>query len=103
MRRLPQFSQSEGILTFIFHLYGVVKLSITVKSELMAQPILKIENIAKVFPGAVQALFPINLSIEQGEIFALLGPNAPPAILATVGKVNPGLGPFVFRLVLHRN
>jgi ABC-2 type transport system ATP-binding protein len=38
-------------------------------------PILKIENLGKTYPGGLVALKDINLEIRRGEIFALLGPN----------------------------
>jgi len=38
-------------------------------------PIISIENVTKSYASGVQALKPINLVIEKGEIFALLGPN----------------------------
>jgi ABC-2 type transport system ATP-binding protein len=38
-------------------------------------PIISIENVTKVYASGLQALKPINLDIEKGEIFALLGPN----------------------------
>ncbi len=41
----------------------------------MPWPIISIENVTKSYASGVQALKPINLEIEKGEIFALLGPN----------------------------
>jgi len=38
-------------------------------------PIISIHNVSKAYASGVQALKPINLDIEKGEIFALLGPN----------------------------
>jgi ABC-2 type transport system ATP-binding protein len=38
-------------------------------------PIISIENLTKVYASGLQALKPIDLDIEKGEIFALLGPN----------------------------
>ncbi len=38
-------------------------------------PIISIDNVTKSYASGVQALKPINLIIEKGEIFALLGPN----------------------------
>jgi ABC-2 type transport system ATP-binding protein len=38
-------------------------------------PIISIDNVTKSYASGVQALRPINLAIEKGEIFALLGPN----------------------------
>jgi ABC-2 type transport system ATP-binding protein len=39
------------------------------------QPIVSINNVTKTYASGFQALRPINLDIEPGEIFALLGPN----------------------------
>ena len=39
------------------------------------QPILRIENLTKTYPGGLTALKSVNLEIQEGEIFALLGPN----------------------------
>jgi ABC-2 type transport system ATP-binding protein len=39
------------------------------------QPIISIQNVSKTYSSGVQALKPINLEINRGEIFALLGPN----------------------------
>jgi ABC-2 type transport system ATP-binding protein len=41
----------------------------------MAQPIISIRDVSKIYKSGLQALKPINLEIRQGEIFALLGPN----------------------------
>lgn len=41
----------------------------------MAQPIISIRDVSKTYKGGLQALKPINLEINKGEIFALLGPN----------------------------
>jgi ABC-2 type transport system ATP-binding protein len=38
-------------------------------------PIISISNLTKIYASGVQALKPINLDIDKGEIFALLGPN----------------------------
>ncbi|MDB6086287.1 MAG: transporter related [Gammaproteobacteria bacterium] len=38
-------------------------------------PIISISDLTKVYASGVQALKPINLDIDKGEIFALLGPN----------------------------
>jgi len=38
-------------------------------------PIISIENLTKSYASGVEALKPITLAIEKGEIFALLGPN----------------------------
>jgi ABC-2 type transport system ATP-binding protein len=37
--------------------------------------VISIRNLAKTYASGLQALKPINLEIEKGEIFALLGPN----------------------------
>ncbi|MEO8307720.1 MAG: ABC transporter ATP-binding protein [Pseudomonadota bacterium] len=42
---------------------------------LPVQPILRIENLTKTYPGGLTALRSVNLDIQEGEIFALLGPN----------------------------
>jgi len=39
------------------------------------EPILKLAGVAKTYKGGVQALQPVDLAINRGEIFALLGPN----------------------------
>ena len=41
----------------------------------MPEPILKLAGVAKTYKGGVQALQPVDLAINRGEIFALLGPN----------------------------
>ena len=41
----------------------------------MAQPIISIRDVSKTYASGLQALKPINLDIQKGEIFALLGPN----------------------------
>ncbi len=38
-------------------------------------PILRISDLSKTYTSGVQALKPINLGVDKGEIFALLGPN----------------------------
>ncbi len=39
--------------------------------------IISINNLSKTYASGFQALKTINLDIERGEIFALLGPTAP--------------------------
>jgi ABC-2 type transport system ATP-binding protein len=39
------------------------------------KPVISIQNIVKTYASGFQALKPINLEIDRGEIFALLGPN----------------------------
>ena len=41
----------------------------------MSDPILSIRGLTKVYGSGTEALKPIDLDIERGEIFALLGPN----------------------------
>jgi ABC-2 type transport system ATP-binding protein len=41
----------------------------------MSDPILKIRGLRKAYQSGVEALKPIDLDINRGEIFALLGPN----------------------------
>src|SRR6266852_8239090 len=38
-------------------------------------PVISIRNVVKTYASGFQALKPINLEIDKGEIFALLGPN----------------------------
>ena len=38
-------------------------------------PVISIRNVVKTYASGFQALKPINLDIDKGEIFALLGPN----------------------------
>jgi ABC-2 type transport system ATP-binding protein len=38
-------------------------------------PVISIQNVVKSYASGLQALQPINLEIDKGEIFALLGPN----------------------------
>jgi ABC-2 type transport system ATP-binding protein len=45
------------------------------KQNRMAQPIISIRDVSKTYKSGLQALKPINLEINKGEIFALLGPN----------------------------
>src|SRR5271168_545415 len=39
------------------------------------KPVISIQNVVKCYASGLQALQPINLEIDKGEIFALLGPN----------------------------
>jgi ABC-2 type transport system ATP-binding protein len=39
------------------------------------QPIISVKDVSKTYASGLQALKPINLDIQKGEIFALLGPN----------------------------
>jgi ABC-2 type transport system ATP-binding protein len=43
--------------------------------EIAMKPVISIQNVVKSYASGLQALQPINLEIEKGEIFALLGPN----------------------------
>ncbi len=38
-------------------------------------PVISVQNVVKTYASGFQALTPINLQIDKGEIFALLGPN----------------------------
>ncbi|MEE4206811.1 MAG: ABC transporter ATP-binding protein [Erythrobacter sp.] len=61
----------------------------------MSDPILKIENLSKVYRGGTRALDEVNLEIRRGEIFALLGPNGAgktTLIGAVCGLVRPTSG-----------
>src|ERR1700750_2903711 len=58
-------------------------------------PIIAISNLTKSYASGFQALKPINLEIDKGEIFALLGPNgAGKTTLINIicGIVTPGGG-----------
>ena len=64
----------------------------------MAEPIISIRDVSKTYKSGLQALKPINLEIEKGEIFALLGPNgAGKTTLISIicGIVNPSSGVIV--------
>jgi ABC-2 type transport system ATP-binding protein len=64
----------------------------------MAASIISIRNVSKTYKSGLQALKPINLEIEKGEIFALLGPNgAGKTTLISIicGIVNPSSGVIV--------
>jgi ABC-2 type transport system ATP-binding protein len=39
------------------------------------QPVIRVDNISKVYASGFEALKSVNLEIRRGEIFALLGPN----------------------------
>lgn len=39
------------------------------------EPVIKVENLSKVYDGGFEALKSVNLEIKDGEILALLGPN----------------------------
>jgi ABC-2 type transport system ATP-binding protein len=43
--------------------------------EAAVKPVISIRNVVKTYATGFQALKPINLEIDKGEIFALLGPN----------------------------
>jgi len=45
------------------------------KREAAVKPVISIRNVVKTYATGFQALKPINLEIDKGEIFALLGPN----------------------------
>ena len=47
----------------------------TPQLEIAKRPVISIRNVVKSYASGVQALKPINLEIDKGEIFALLGPN----------------------------
>ncbi len=64
----------------------------------MAQPIISIKDVSKTYASGLQALKPVNLDINKGEIFALLGPNgAGKTTLISIicGIVNPSSGTIV--------
>jgi len=58
-------------------------------------PIVSIKNLTKTYASGLEALKPINLDIEPGEIFALLGPNGAgktTLISIVCGIVTPSSG-----------
>ena len=66
--------------------------------ESHVQPIITIRDVSKTYKGGLQALKPINLEINKGEIFALLGPNgAGKSTLINIicGIVTPSSGQIV--------
>ncbi len=61
----------------------------------MSEPIISIRDVSKTYKSGLQALKPINLEINKGEIFALLGPNGAgktTLINMTCGIVNLSTG-----------
>jgi ABC-2 type transport system ATP-binding protein len=61
----------------------------------LAEPIVRVANLSKVYATGFKALDSINLEIKRGEIFALLGPNgAGKTTLISIicGIVNPTEG-----------
>ncbi len=61
----------------------------------MSSPIISISALAKTYASGLQALKPVNLEINKGEIFALLGPNgAGKTTLISIicGIVTPSAG-----------
>src|SRR5689334_7408440 len=58
-------------------------------------PIISISNLTKTYASGLQALKPVNLEINKGEIFALLGPNGAgktTMISIICGIVTPSTG-----------
>jgi ABC-2 type transport system ATP-binding protein len=58
-------------------------------------PILSVKGVSKTYAGGIQALEPVDLEINRGEIFALLGPNgAGKTTLISIicGIVTPSTG-----------
>src|SRR6184192_1472730 len=43
--------------------------------DVAAEPLVRIRNLTKTFPGDVKALKGISLDVRQGEFFTLLGPS----------------------------
>lgn len=59
------------------------------------QPVISIQGLTKTYKSGLQALKPINLEIQKGEIFALLGPNGAgktTMISIICGIVTPSTG-----------
>ena len=45
------------------------------KNPSAGEPIIRIENVSKIFGGTVKAVDNVNLEVARGEFFALLGPS----------------------------
>ena len=58
----------------------------------MSSPIIKVENLTKVYPGGVLAVDHISFEVYEGEIFALLGPNGA-GKSTTIGMLTTSLKP----------
>ncbi len=61
----------------------------------MADPIIRISGLNKIYEGGMQALFDVSLDVEAGEILALLGPNGAgktTLISAICGLTRPSSG-----------
>ena len=61
----------------------------------MADPIIRISGLTKIYEGGMQALFDVSLDVEAGEILALLGPNGAgktSLISAICGLTRPSSG-----------
>ena len=61
----------------------------------MTQPAISVRSLTKSYSTGFQALYPIDLDIQAGEIFALLGPNGAgktTLISIVCGIVNPSSG-----------
>lgn len=61
----------------------------------MADPIIRISGLNKIYEGGMQALFDVSLDVEAGEILALLGPNGAgktSLISAICGLTRPSSG-----------
>ncbi|SDL69388.1 ABC-2 type transport system ATP-binding protein [Franzmannia pantelleriensis] len=64
-------------------------------SRSVAEPVISISGLDKVYAGGFHALKAVDLSIRRGEIFALLGPNGAgktTLISVVCGLVNPSGG-----------
>ena len=61
----------------------------------MSDAVISIKGLAKTYATGVEALKPVDLDIERGEIFALLGPNGAgktTMISIVCGIVTPSAG-----------
>ncbi|HCX69065.1 MAG TPA: polyamine ABC transporter ATP-binding protein, partial [Rhodobiaceae bacterium] len=50
-------------------------MSDTATAPATGEPIIRIENVSKIFGGTVKAVDEVNLEVQRGEFFALLGPS----------------------------
>jgi ABC-type glutathione transport system ATPase component len=58
----------------------------------LAGPAIEVEDLAKTYPGDVQAVRGISFDVSPGEVFGLLGPNGA-GKSTTVGMLTTTIGP----------
>jgi ABC-2 type transport system ATP-binding protein len=62
------------------------------RDERLAGPAIEVEDLAKTYPGDVQAVRGISFDVSQGEVFGLLGPNGA-GKSTTVGMLTTTIAP----------